>query len=69
MTHLTPTQALHGSAIIQALKQVRVEFVLSVPDICTSEGLLRPIANDPNLRLVRELGHWSKVQQHQTDIG
>ena len=53
MTHLTPTQALHGSAIIQALKQVRVEFVLSVPDICTSEGLLRPIANDPDLRLVR----------------
>jgi sulfopyruvate decarboxylase subunit alpha len=53
MTHLTPTQALHGSAIIQALKQARVEFVLSVPDICTSEGLLRPIANDPDLRLVR----------------
>ena len=53
MTNLTPPQALHGSAIIEALKQARVEFVLSVPDICTSEGLLRPIANDLDLRLVR----------------
>ena len=53
MTNLTPPQALHGSAIIEALKQARVEFVLSVPDICTSEGLLRPIAHDPDLRLVR----------------
>lgn len=53
MTNLAPTQALHGSAIIEALKQTRIEFVLSVPDICTSEGLLRPIAHDPHLRLVR----------------
>ena len=30
-----------------------MEFVLSVPDIHTSHGLLRPIANDPELRLVR----------------
>jgi len=44
---------LHGKAIIQALKDTGVEFVLSVPDICTSEGLLRPIAQDPELRLVR----------------
>jgi sulfopyruvate decarboxylase TPP-binding subunit len=44
---------LHGKAIIQALKDTGVEFVLSVPDICTSEGLLRPIAHDPELRLVR----------------
>ena len=29
------------------------EFVLSVPDIVTSAGLLRPIARDPDLRLVR----------------
>lgn len=53
MTNLTSPHALHGSAIIEALKQARVEFVLSVPDICTSEGLLRPIAHDPDLRLVR----------------
>ena len=49
---VSPPQ-LHGDAIVQALKQARVEFVLSVPDICTSEGLLRPIAQDPDLRLVR----------------
>jgi sulfopyruvate decarboxylase subunit alpha len=44
---------LHGSSIIAAIKASGVEFVLSVPDIVTSAGLLRPIANDPALRLVR----------------
>ena len=53
MTTPTTGEALHGAAIIAALKRSNVEFVLSVPDICTSEGLLRPIANDPDLRLVR----------------
>ena len=50
---LSTPLVLHGKAIIQALKDTGVEFVLSVPDICTSEGLLRPIAHDPELRLVR----------------
>jgi sulfopyruvate decarboxylase TPP-binding subunit len=44
---------LHGANIIAAIKASGVEFVLSVPDIVTSAGLLRPIANDPSLRLVR----------------
>jgi sulfopyruvate decarboxylase subunit alpha len=44
---------LHGANIIAAVKQSGVEFVLSVPDIVTSSGLLRPISNDPTLRLVR----------------
>jgi len=44
---------LHGANIISAIKASGVEFVLSVPDIVTSAGLLRPIANDPSLRLVR----------------
>jgi len=44
---------LHGSNIIAGIKASGVEFVLSVPDIVTSAGLLRPIANDPTLRLVR----------------
>ena len=44
---------LHGASIIAAIKASGVEFVLSVPDIVTSAGLLRPIANDPSLRLVR----------------
>src|SRR5438094_2471851 len=44
---------LHGANIIAAVKDAGVEFILSVPDIVTSAGLLRPIANDPMLRLVR----------------
>ena len=44
---------LHGENIIAAVKSSGVEFVLSVPDIVTSSGLLRPIANDPAFRLVR----------------
>src|SRR5438105_382899 len=42
-----------GRAIIDAIKEARVEFILSVPDIVTSEGVLRPITRDPQLRLVR----------------
>jgi len=44
---------LHGSGIIAAIKRSGVEFILSVPDIVTSAGLLRPIAQDKELRLVR----------------
>jgi sulfopyruvate decarboxylase subunit alpha len=47
------TVELSGSKIIAAIKGAGVEFVLSVPDIHTSHGLLRPIASDPDLRLVR----------------
>jgi sulfopyruvate decarboxylase TPP-binding subunit len=44
---------LHGGTIIAALKEAGIEFVLAVPDIVTSAGLLRPVANDPSFRLVR----------------
>jgi sulfopyruvate decarboxylase TPP-binding subunit len=44
---------LHGPQIIAALKQAKVEFILALPDIWTSAGLLRPIAEDPAFRLVR----------------
>ena len=44
---------LKGSGIIAAIKESGVEFILSVPDIVTSGGLLRPIARDPQFRLVR----------------
>src|SRR6267154_5179636 len=44
---------LHGGAIIAAIKASGVQFILSVPDIVTSSGLLRPISHDPDLRLVR----------------
>jgi sulfopyruvate decarboxylase subunit alpha len=42
-----------GARIIAALKAARVEFVASVPDLTTSDGLLWPIARDPQFRLVR----------------
>jgi sulfopyruvate decarboxylase TPP-binding subunit len=48
-----PGHELHGNAIIGAIKRSGVEFVLAVPDIVTSAGLLRPIAQDKDLRLVR----------------
>jgi sulfopyruvate decarboxylase subunit alpha len=46
-------QELRGSSIISALKAARIEYVLSVPDIVTSRGLLFPIAKDPAFRLIR----------------
>jgi sulfopyruvate decarboxylase TPP-binding subunit len=44
---------LHGANILAAVKQSGVEFILSVPDIVTSAGLLRPVANDKSFRLIR----------------
>jgi sulfopyruvate decarboxylase subunit alpha len=44
---------LKGSGIIAAIKASRIEFVLAVPDIVTSAGLLRPIAQDDAFRLIR----------------
>jgi sulfopyruvate decarboxylase subunit alpha len=45
--------ALTGAKIIAAIKQSGVQFVLAVPDIVTSKGLLFPIADDKDLKLVR----------------
>jgi sulfopyruvate decarboxylase subunit alpha len=44
---------LTGAKIIAAVKQSGVEFILAVPDIVTSKGLLFPIAADKGLKLVR----------------
>ncbi len=44
---------LHGSKVIAALKESGITFVLAVPDIVTSKGLLFPIAADRDFRLVR----------------
>ncbi len=44
---------LKGSSILAAIKASGVEYILSVPDITTSGGLLRPIARDPDLKLIR----------------
>ena len=42
-----------GAAVLAAIKRAGVGFVLSVPDIVTSEHLLWPISRDPELRLIR----------------
>jgi sulfopyruvate decarboxylase TPP-binding subunit len=44
---------LSGDSIIREIKSAGVEFVISVPDITTSEGLLRPLAKGSSPRLVR----------------
>ncbi|MFZ3357992.1 MAG: decarboxylase [Xanthobacteraceae bacterium] len=49
----TSSRALNGGRIIAAIKASGIEYVLSVPDIVTSSGLLRPIAGDRELRLIR----------------
>jgi sulfopyruvate decarboxylase subunit alpha len=44
---------LDGAGIIREIKASRIEFVVSVPDIVTSEGLLRPLARETDPRLIR----------------
>jgi sulfopyruvate decarboxylase subunit alpha len=44
---------LRGSVIIDEIKKAGVQYVLSVPDLHTSAGLLRPIAQDPDFRHIR----------------
>ena len=52
--HNSPAPApLQGALIIDAIKQARVDYVLSVPDLHTSNGLLKPIAQDKDLKLIR----------------
>ena len=47
------TDAWHGSLIIREIKASGVEFIPCLPDIHTSEGLLRPLTSDPDLTLIR----------------
>ena len=44
---------LKGPDILAAVKASGVEFIVSVPDITTSEGLLRPVSVDPDIRHIR----------------
>jgi hypothetical protein len=44
---------LSGASIINEIKASGIEFVVSVPDITTSEGLLRPLAGLQKPRLIR----------------
>ncbi len=45
--------APRGASIIAALKSAGVGFVVALPDIVTSDGLLWPVSRDPDFRLVR----------------
>jgi sulfopyruvate decarboxylase subunit alpha len=47
------TARLSGQGIIREIKASGIEFVISVPDITTSEGLLRPLAPRVRPRLIR----------------
>jgi sulfopyruvate decarboxylase TPP-binding subunit len=49
----TPEGFLRGSSIIDEINASRIEFVISVPDITTSEGLLRPLSQGSAPRLIR----------------
>ena len=44
---------LSGAAIISAIKAAGIEYIVSVPDIVTSDGLLWPIVHDPDLQHIR----------------
>jgi len=46
-------EGLSGQSIIREIKAGRIDFVVSVPDITTSEGLLRPLAKETQPRLIR----------------
>ncbi len=46
-------EAVAGKAIVDAVAASGVEFIVSVPDITTSQGVLWPIADDKRFRLVR----------------
>jgi sulfopyruvate decarboxylase TPP-binding subunit len=47
------TAGLAGESIIAEIKASGIDFVVSVPDITTSEGLLRPLAKLSQPRLIR----------------
>jgi sulfopyruvate decarboxylase subunit alpha len=53
VTSIDEHATLSGGDIIREIKASRVDFVVSVPDITTSEGLLRPLARERTPRLIR----------------
>jgi sulfopyruvate decarboxylase TPP-binding subunit len=44
---------LSGRAIIGALKQARIEFIVALPDATMSEHVLWPLSKDKDFKLVR----------------
>ena len=49
----TDVDKLHGAKVIEQIKAAGVKYILSVPDLHTSSGLLRPIANDGEFEHIR----------------
>lgn len=49
----TTPRKLDGGGIIAAIKSSGIEYILALPDIVTSVGLLFPIAKDKDLKLIR----------------
>lgn len=49
----TSEVALRGASIIREIKASGIEFVVSVPDITTSAGVLQPLSRLTNPRLIR----------------
>jgi sulfopyruvate decarboxylase subunit alpha len=50
---LSAQDPIAGTAILDAVAASGIEFVISVPDITTSAGLLWPLVEDKRFRLVR----------------
>jgi sulfopyruvate decarboxylase subunit beta len=50
---MTASAAPRGQALIAALREARIEFVVALPDLVTSDGLLWPLSRDPGFHLVR----------------
>src|SRR3982751_1125449 len=46
-------EGLSGQSIIREIKATGIQFVVSVPDITTSEGLLRALAKLADPRVIR----------------
>lgn len=44
---------LRGATVIKEIKKGGIKYILSVPDLHTSTGLLRPIAADSDFNLIR----------------
>ena len=49
----SPLTKPNGQAIIAAIKQAGVKFVVALPDIVTSEGLLWPLYHDDEIQLIK----------------
>ena len=50
---MSDAEAIRGGQILDQVAASGIEFIVSVPDITTSQGVLWPIVSDKRFRLVR----------------